>query len=122
MSPKINKLINKKTKRKNERVITSLIVLAMAKNNFCPSTLTPAANAETNLLFCSTVFRTLVFKRCKFNDCGASGSTVFTASRFTWTSLQRARLTMNTSFSFVVDPAHSIIIIWVKENMNKILN
>lgn len=93
----------------------------MARNNFCPSDETPAASAETSLLFCSTVFRTLVFKRCRFNDCGASGNILLTASLLTWTSLQRARLHINTSFNLDVDPEHSILLLY-KLRKYQILN
>lgn len=102
-------------------ISTSLIVLAIAKNNFCPSDETPAAKAETSLLFCSTVFRTLVFNRCRFNDCGASGNILLTASLLTWTSLQRARLHINTSFNFVVDPEHSILLLFSQGNYYQIM-
>lgn len=47
--------------------------------------------------------------RCKFNDCGASGT--FSTSFFTWTSLHSAKFTTIISFNFVeLLAAHSVIV------------
>lgn len=66
----------------------------------------------------------IALTRCKFNDCGASGT--FSTSFFTWTSLHSAKFTTIISFNFVeLLAAHSVVVLiekfwfWFRSELRK---